>query len=341
MVAYVTDYITKTPLKTYTIFQTIRDVFDRQTTMIGGTLRDQEKARKLLTQIVNSLSVKMEIGAPMAAAYLLGNPDHYTSHHFCTVYWKSYVNERSAEGYTAYTPIMDYIYRPKQFEHVCLYDWVRLSHKRILTNIKSKSSSSTEVTAVDLEPQKDTMDGEKIDHQELTFLPGHPQHGSHYVTLTQESSALVPNFIGGSLPRRDTGNREFYCVTMLTLFKPWKTGLDLKSEDDSWDDTFSCYHFTSRQKELLSFFNTKYECYDARDDYSRQRKAGISGIPTLHNKELLQHLGIDGDQEDELDYAEYAQHPEASQYDKLGNQTLKHLREMNEMESILKGAGWL
>ncbi|TFK48425.1 hypothetical protein OE88DRAFT_1634621, partial [Heliocybe sulcata] len=29
VVAYVTDYITKTPLKTYTIFQTIRDVFDR------------------------------------------------------------------------------------------------------------------------------------------------------------------------------------------------------------------------------------------------------------------------------------------------------------------------
>ncbi|TFK53513.1 hypothetical protein OE88DRAFT_1606198, partial [Heliocybe sulcata] len=29
IVAYVTDYITKTPLKTYTIFQTIRDVFDR------------------------------------------------------------------------------------------------------------------------------------------------------------------------------------------------------------------------------------------------------------------------------------------------------------------------
>ncbi|TFK47082.1 hypothetical protein OE88DRAFT_1607705, partial [Heliocybe sulcata] len=29
VVAYVTDYITKTPLKTYTIFQTICDVFDR------------------------------------------------------------------------------------------------------------------------------------------------------------------------------------------------------------------------------------------------------------------------------------------------------------------------
>ncbi|TFK53370.1 hypothetical protein OE88DRAFT_1626348, partial [Heliocybe sulcata] len=61
--------------------------------LLGGSLRDQEKVRKLLTSIVNTLTVKMEIGAPMASAYLLGNPDHYTSHKFETFYWKSYVAE--------------------------------------------------------------------------------------------------------------------------------------------------------------------------------------------------------------------------------------------------------
>ncbi|EPQ56049.1 hypothetical protein GLOTRDRAFT_41465, partial [Gloeophyllum trabeum ATCC 11539] len=180
--AYVTDYITETPLKTYTIFQTICDVFNCQTTMIGGTLRDQEKARKLPTQIVNSLSVRMEMGAPMAAAYLLGNPDHYTSHRFRTVYWKSYSSEvlkdwdstdldqlaendnpnpkdqvvvkRSREGYTAYTPIMDYIYRPKPFKDVCLYDWIHLSRKKLLPNIASNSDASQTGTAV--EAQEDS-----------------------------------------------------------------------------------------------------------------------------------------------------------------------------------------
>ncbi|KZT13897.1 hypothetical protein NEOLEDRAFT_1082119, partial [Neolentinus lepideus HHB14362 ss-1] len=93
VIAYVTDYITKTPLKTYTIFQTIKDVFDRKSALLGGDLRAQEKARRLLTSIVNSLTVKMEIGAPMASAYLLCNPDHYASHHFQTVYWRSYVSE--------------------------------------------------------------------------------------------------------------------------------------------------------------------------------------------------------------------------------------------------------
>jgi len=35
----------------------------------------------------------MEIGGPMASLYLLGNPDHYVSHKFVTVYWKNYVRE--------------------------------------------------------------------------------------------------------------------------------------------------------------------------------------------------------------------------------------------------------
>ena len=29
----------------------------------------------------------------MASLYLLGNPDHYASHKFVTVYWKIYVRE--------------------------------------------------------------------------------------------------------------------------------------------------------------------------------------------------------------------------------------------------------
>ena len=40
-----------------------------------------------------SLEVQSSIptGGPMASLYLLGNPDHYASHKFVTVYWKNYV----------------------------------------------------------------------------------------------------------------------------------------------------------------------------------------------------------------------------------------------------------
>jgi hypothetical protein len=45
----------------------------------------------MVLKIVNSLSSKMEIGAPMAALYLLGNPDRYASHDFVSFYWRNYV----------------------------------------------------------------------------------------------------------------------------------------------------------------------------------------------------------------------------------------------------------
>jgi hypothetical protein len=49
-------------LKTYTIFDTIRSVFDKSSEMLGGTLKRKDKARSLLTKIVNALTAKLEIG---------------------------------------------------------------------------------------------------------------------------------------------------------------------------------------------------------------------------------------------------------------------------------------
>jgi hypothetical protein len=91
VVAYVTEYVTKPGLKTYSIFDTIRSVFDRNSELIGGDHKRQEKARCVLTQIVNALTAKID--GPMAAMYLLKHPDHYTSHIFKVFYWKSYVRE--------------------------------------------------------------------------------------------------------------------------------------------------------------------------------------------------------------------------------------------------------
>jgi hypothetical protein len=77
-------------LKTHTIFDTIRSVFDKSSEMLGGTQKRKNKARSLLTKIVNALTAKLEIGGPMASLYLLGYPDHYTNQNFVVFYWQSY-----------------------------------------------------------------------------------------------------------------------------------------------------------------------------------------------------------------------------------------------------------
>ena len=53
----------------------------------------QNSARSLITKMVNALMAKLEIGSPMASMYLLGNPDHYTSHEFVNFYWRTFACE--------------------------------------------------------------------------------------------------------------------------------------------------------------------------------------------------------------------------------------------------------
>ena len=160
VLAYISDYITKPTLKTYVVLDTIVNVFEKNSDMLHRTVDCREMAHCMLTQIVNSLTAKMEIGAPMAAMYLLGNPGHYTDCKFCTFYWRSYVHEarcpwqmdtnsvkydkvaiRNRNGrLTAATPVQDYTFRPVEFDQVTLYDWIHLHNKksRPRCNLKSK-----------------------------------------------------------------------------------------------------------------------------------------------------------------------------------------------------------
>ncbi|KAF8579737.1 hypothetical protein K439DRAFT_1239832, partial [Ramaria rubella] len=45
VIAYVTDYVTKSPLKTYNIFETICEMFERNAEMLNGDATRYEKAR--------------------------------------------------------------------------------------------------------------------------------------------------------------------------------------------------------------------------------------------------------------------------------------------------------
>jgi hypothetical protein len=82
VISYISDYIVKPTLKTHQIFSSAYDVFDKNSDSIisDADIKPKDAARKLIMKMVNALSSKMEIGSPMACLYLLGNPDHYTSH---------------------------------------------------------------------------------------------------------------------------------------------------------------------------------------------------------------------------------------------------------------------
>ena len=103
-----------------------------------------------MTKIANLLSAKAEMGSPMICMYLLGNPDHYTSHMFVPFYWQSFVtqvrqdfdaDEQEVQTTTlgkkkgkiiGLSPVYDYIYQSPDLEDICLYNWVQcFQHKKI------------------------------------------------------------------------------------------------------------------------------------------------------------------------------------------------------------------
>ncbi|KAF8235864.1 hypothetical protein L208DRAFT_1021364, partial [Tricholoma matsutake] len=109
------------------------------------------------------------------------------------------------------------------------------------------------------------------------FTSQHPLSSTH--GLRHLPSPLMPNFVGQILPRRDQGDREFYCTTMLTLFKPWRSGSTLKLKNSSWDETFIVHKFTNRQERIIKNFNIQYECLDQRDDFMSELKKGSTAVP--------------------------------------------------------------
>ncbi|KIY62694.1 hypothetical protein CYLTODRAFT_361083, partial [Cylindrobasidium torrendii FP15055 ss-10] len=146
IIIYISEYIVKPSLKTYVIFEAVRSVFSRSHELLNSSSTNEEKVRKLITRIVNVITVRMELESPMICSYLLGLPDHYTNARFVNFYWTSYVahiRRECNEKFTGYqeekvqlrktkdsivgiSRVDDYIHRPLDDECSCLslWDWM-------------------------------------------------------------------------------------------------------------------------------------------------------------------------------------------------------------------------
>jgi uncharacterized protein DUF6570/helitron helicase-like protein/PIF1-like helicase len=405
-VAYITDYVTKPGLNTYSMFDTIRQIFERNETLLTTKENIQNSARSLVTKMVNALTAKLEIGSPMASMYLLENPDHYTSHEFVNFYWRTFVRQacsvfstpleeiddipekvmlnKSKGKFVALSNVHDYIYRPSAFGSINLYDWIRSANKKRKSTKKHKEDITQDDTSDHADDHDDNADSEdeldiignkfigggnksisesdwaETDDEEsenmddelnidenvqykeddtkfYSFLPDHPQYGTHEIQCKYLSDFVVPNFIGGTLPRCDQGDHEYYCSTMLTLFKPWRTGHDLKSAEETWEQAFNKHIFSPAQKNLMSNFNLRYECLDARDDYSAQmkdnNKEDTKFWENSENNPLDQEYTGWKDNDEELNDEMYLTGS--------SRQNDAKEEEMRHVEQIVAGAGWL
>ena len=118
----------------------------------------------------------------------------------------------------------------------------------------------------------DTPDsGMKCSTNVYRFLSDHPLHDTHGLQLHKADPKKIPNFIGATLPRKDQGDRNYYCLTMLALFKPWRKASHLKCNASiSWHEAFEQHSFSVEHTTLIDNFHIKYECLNSRDNYRAQ-----------------------------------------------------------------------
>ncbi len=135
-------------------------------------------------------------------------------------------------------------------------------------------------------------------------------------------------------------------MTMLTLFKPWHTGQDLRpSQDVLWDDVFNGHSFNEWQLEVMKFFNIRYECNNARDDFSADCKKGRKTGPSPFNMDDAtlddldtQYYNDDG----ELNISEIEEMVlRTNDWTELSNAEISRCTQMLQAEQIIQVPGWL
>ncbi|KAJ6451192.1 hypothetical protein C8R45DRAFT_848557 [Mycena sanguinolenta] len=306
----------------------------------------------LITQMVNSLAAKMQIGSPMASMYLLGHPDHYMNLAFRVCWWKSSKNIVGA------TAVDDYVHCPNEYSQCSVYEYIQVSTRCKRTRKQVEEFMESLKEASDTQQEDSDSDDDWIEHDlprnagsealnELRSYPFRKDHPlwrtlwrTHYIKCDRRNiNNTVPNFIGESLPRKDQGDREYYCRMMLTLFKPWCDGKDLKTEEETWNDSFTRYAFSDDQIRVMKNFNLRYECNDARDDYSsldRSKKNSFSILTTLETSSGDDEVEVDIEQA-ETDFKSFLEQISPL---KGPNQISKDAQ-MTELENVLVHSGWI
>ncbi|KAF8176752.1 hypothetical protein K438DRAFT_1510921, partial [Mycena galopus ATCC 62051] len=242
-----------------------------------------------MRQMINSMATKMEIGSPMASMYVLGNPDHYKSHTYVNFAWRPFAIfvKRFWEDLSGHSVT---------YSSLTLFEWVQSAEKKARTRAGKQEFEKHSFIEKDVSSQEDNSEDEhsedgsvawnmedadgdivkkmakKAKRYRATQHDFLPIHTAAFKTHTvhcdfRKFDDVIPNFLGGALPRSDKGDREFYCMTMIMLFKSWRSPTDLKDQPSTWDQTFVEHDFTQRQRELIANFNLRYECNDARDDH--------------------------------------------------------------------------
>ncbi|KAJ8507304.1 hypothetical protein ONZ45_g10312 [Pleurotus djamor] len=128
---------------------------------------------------------------------------------------------------------------------------------------------------------------------------------------------------------------------MLTLFRPWRSGSDLKSAEQTFEDAFDAYKFDAKHLRVMDNFHLRYECLDSRDDFRKEQRDIAATIPSSWleaEPEIIDELaGIDG-----MDSRQNQEQLKVEIDEMLipTSRVSRRLEETRAMKQLLITAGW-
>jgi hypothetical protein len=184
----------------------------------------------------------------------------------------------SAGVIVPWSQVNNYTQCPAQFNKWSLYDyccWVDVTRSRADSKLAGEDgNTSLAVPEHAPLPQVDNR-------TRFALLVSEPARRTHIAIL--RNSPYILEYVGGSLPRRNHGDFDFYCQTMLALFAPgWRSGSNLKVSAESWEEAFERTCFKTEHEQVMKNMNLLHEYYNARSDFGAKRKcAGLSSEPAF------------------------------------------------------------
>jgi hypothetical protein len=259
--------------------------------------------KRLIQRCANTLTRDREFSGPEIMSYLMGWGDRFESHHYVAIYTDSMVaalkdrfpglrrsgsnstietqsataNEERTHTITMVSGVMtlkdqlhEYMFRGEELAEMNLLSFV-------LDTYDAKGDQGNDVP----DPQQElgnvrTRSCGRIPNHRVPYRQGFNKIGRCRVFRT-EGHETLPHFVGRWLPRNDRPNeREIYCACILTLLKPWTDMSDLKTDAETFDQSFQCFVMgtSKKAKDVIENIQYYYECYDGAARHREEETEG-------------------------------------------------------------------
>jgi hypothetical protein len=171
-----------------------------------------------------------------------------------------------------------------------LYDYVRFYRKKLIDANDKKQLQFLDAT--ELIELTDSRRG-RPPCERVLFEASHPQASSHL--NIKRTKSVVPVLLGPAIPRRDRDDmKERYCRSILTLFVPWRTTVDLCDIDQTWQQAFEARQgkIAPESHKIIENIQLLHECKKDRDEHLKQV------IEAVQTENIDHHLYPSQDQDD-------------------------------------------